>query len=82
MLKRLNNVDVIEFAEYLVVLESIKNAPSGAPRYEATVIYIGQERGINRSGYKYRFTGHYLSERQEAEYILNEHLKIVNKKEI
>lgn len=75
MVKRLNNVDVIEFAEYTVVLERIKNTSSGAPRYEATIIYTGPDRGMDRSGYKYRFTGHYYSERQEAEYILSEHLK-------
>ena len=75
MVKRLNNVDVIEFAEYTVVLERIKNTASGSPRYEATIIYTGPDRGMNRTGRKYRFTGAYLSERQEAEYILSEHLK-------
>lgn len=75
MTKRLTNVDVIEFANYIVLLERITNTSSGAPRYEATIIYIGPDRGMDRSGYKYKFTGHYLSERQEAEYILNEHLK-------
>jgi len=76
--KRLNDVDVVEFAEYIVVLEHIKNTPSGAPRYEATIIYNGQGKGINRAGHKYRFTGHYLSERQEAEYILEQYLKEMN----
>ena len=73
--KRLYDVDVVEFAEYIVVLEHIKNTPSGAPRYEATIIYNGKERGLDRAGHKYRFTGHYYSERQEAEYILEQYLK-------
>ncbi len=75
MVKRLTNVDVIEFSNYIVLLERIKNTSSGAPRYEATIIYNGPDRGMNRGGHKYRFTGHYLGERQEAEYILNEYLK-------
>lgn len=78
MVKRLNNVDVVEFAEYLIVLQHINNTASGAPRYEATIVYNGKDKGMNRSGYKYRFTGHYLSERQEAEYILGEYLKTLN----
>ena len=75
MVKQLYNVDIIEFARWTVVLEKIKNSPSGAPRYEATVIYDGQDRGMDRAATKYRFTGHYYSEREEAEFILEHHLK-------
>lgn len=75
MVRRLNNIDVVEFGFYTVTLQRIKNGQYGTPRYEATIIYTGPDRGMDRSGYKYRFTGHYYSERQEAEFILNEHLK-------
>ena len=74
MVKQLYNVDVIEFAEWIVVLQRIQNTSSGTPRYEATIINISKDRGMNRSASKYRFTGHYYSERQEAEFILEHHL--------
>lgn len=75
MLRRLKTINVIEFGFYIVTLQKIKNASYGAPRYEAVIIYTGPDRGMDRSGYKYRFTGHYYSERQEAEWILEQHLK-------
>lgn len=75
MVRRLNNIDVIEFGFYTVTLQKIKNGQYGTPRYEAVIIYTGPDRGMDRSGYKYRFTGHYYSERQEAEWILEQHLK-------
>lgn len=75
MIKQLNNINVIEFARWTVVLKRINNTPSGCPRYEATVIYDGQDRSMDRSGYVYRFTGHYQSDRMEAEFILEHHLK-------
>ena len=74
MIKRLDNVDVVEFSEYLVILKKINNLDCGTPRFEATITYIGNDRGMDRAGYVYRFTGHYSSERMEAEYILNHHL--------
>jgi len=75
MVRRLNNIDVIEFGFYTVTLQRIKNGQYGTPRYEAVIIYTGPDRGMDRGGYKYRFTGHYYSERQEAEWILEQHLK-------
>ena len=75
MLRRLNNIDVVELANYTVTLQRITNGQYGTPRYEAVIIYTGEGRGMDRSGYKYRFTGHYYSERQEAEWILEQHLK-------
>ena len=74
MVRRLNNIDVIEFGFYTVTLQKLKNGQYGCPRYEAVIIYTGPDRGMDRSGYKYRFTGHYYSERQEAEWILEQHL--------
>jgi len=75
MLRRLNNIDVVELANYTVTLQRIKNGQYGTPRYEAVIIYTGEDRGMDRAAYKYRFTGHYYSERQEAEWILEQHLK-------
>lgn len=75
MVRRLNNIDVIEFGFYTITLQKIKNGQYGTPRYEAVIIYTGPDRGMDRAGYKYRFTGHYYSERQEAEWILEQHLK-------
>jgi len=74
MVKSLKNIDVVEFASYIVTLEKIKNTTSGAPRYKATIINIEPERGMNRSAYVYQFTGHYCGERKEAEFILQYHL--------
>lgn len=75
MIKQKNNIDVIEFAEWLVTLKRIKNTLSGAPKYEATIINIGPQRGMDRAASVYTFTGHYYSERMEAEFILEHHLK-------
>lgn len=75
MVRRLNNIDVIEFGFYTVTLQRIKNGQYGTPRYEAVIIYTGEDRGMDRVGYRYRFNGHYYNERQEAEWILEQHLK-------
>lgn len=79
MVRRLDCIDVVEFAEYTVTLQRIKNGHYGMSRYEAVIIYTGPDRGMNRAGSRYRFTGHYYDERGEAEFILNEHLKLINK---
>lgn len=75
MVKQKYNVDVIEFAEWMVVLEKLTNTASGCPRYKATIIYCGADRGMDRAGHVFQFTGHYRSERQEAEYILQYYLE-------
>ena len=72
MIKRLDNVDVFEFANYKVLLERIKNSSCGTPRFEATI--ISKSEDVNTCA-RFRFTGHYTSERAEAEYILEEFLK-------
>ena len=72
MIKRLPNVEVFEFANYKVLLERIKNSSSGNPRFEATIISKSQD--VNTCA-RFRFSGHYTSEREEAEFILGEFLK-------
>ena len=72
MIKRLPNVEVFEFANYKVLLERIKNSSSGNPRFEATI--ISESEDVNACA-RFRFSGQYTAEREEAEFILGEFLK-------
>lgn len=72
MIKRQINVNAFDFANYIVTLERLRCTPAGQPRFEAIII---SKSGILSTAAKYRFTGHYTSEREEAEFILNEYLK-------
>ena len=62
---------------YLVILERIKNDANGNPRFEARIIpqAIGT-KGAAASDFNTfviirRFTGHYSSLKEEAEFIVN-----------
>lgn len=66
---------------FCIILCGLKNDRNGNRRYEATIVdiddlvwpYSGQWSGA----FRYTFTGHCLSERDEAEWVLNNiHLKM------
>lgn len=57
---------------YLVTLTRLKNTYCGQPRYEASIIktdVLGSYIGT----FVYRFTGHYMSEIDEARFIVEYH---------
>lgn len=94
MLKRLNQLSCYtvrtERGLYLVSLKRIKNDINGNPRYEGLVHSLEVwgvsnvvEKSFIHSGY-YRFTGHYLGEYGECEWLVNKyeddvtrHLKLI-----
>lgn len=76
MIKKLNCVEVVNFKDYIVTMERIKNNVYGVPRYKATIIFKCCPFG---GAPVYTFTGHYYSIEQEALFILNEYLKEIKK---
>lgn len=62
--------------DYQIILRHLRNTPAGCPRYEA---FITEPYHHSSSclllTYVYTFTGHYLSERDEASMILDYHLE-------
>lgn len=57
---------------WLVILERLHNTYCGNPRFEATLINIDGESDYI-SSFVYRFTGHYMDEQSEAEWIVKHH---------
>ena len=80
MTKRLNQIDVFQIStekrNYIVTLERLKNDVNGAPRYKAVICFIEPN---TKSFYNavYTFTGHYLSNYDEAHWIV-EHYEFEN----
>lgn len=57
---------------YAVTLTRIKNSINGNPRYQADIIVIDFLTNIKISCVAhYTFTGHYMSEQKEAEWIID-----------
>ncbi len=85
MKRRLNAISAYKFevlrSTYIVTLEQLKNTPYGAPRYKAVIICNITEDFISYYNAVYTFTGHYISGRQEAQYILEEFIKEKLKKQ-
>ena len=83
MTRRLYNTEIYkvenEVGIFGVALERIKNNINGGPRYKATIFRLADYNGYNWIAYNYTFTGHYCGDRKEAEWILNYHLKQLNK---
>ena len=81
-MKRLNQISCYKLTPtdrigvYLVTLERLHNTTYGCPRYKAVIIANIDDPDI-RSYYNavYTFTGHYMSDRQEAQWILDEFIK-------
>ena len=57
---------------WLVTLERLANTYSGNPRFEATLINLDND-DVFIGSFVYRFTGHYMDERAEAEWIVKHH---------
>lgn len=57
---------------WLVTLERLHNTYSGNPRFEATLINLDND-DVYIGSFVYRFTGHYMDERGEAEWIVKHH---------
>lgn len=81
MLKRQNQISAYNIKkgnkEYCVTLEHLKNSPSGCPRFKATIIYAPTDTSEDTSylyNAVYTFTGHYVSDGDEANWILEKHL--------
>lgn len=72
MTRRLTNITTYNFANYSVALERIKNDINGNPRYKAIIIRTNE---AVTSSAVYTFSGHYMGERQEAEWILERYLE-------
>ena len=64
---------------YIVTLTRIHNDVNGNPRFEAVITNhdVMLSDGY-ANAYRYRFTGHYMAERQEAEWILARHMEGVS----
>lgn len=83
MLKRKNQKSVYqitgEHGAYIVVIEHLRNTACGCPRFSAVIIKLEENQegklkftdGDSLYNAVYNFTGHYLSERSEAEWILS-----------
>ena len=75
MTKRLDNISSYRIETgrntYIVTMERLHNDVNGCPRFEARIICFGS--GIGESFYtaRYRFTGHYYSEYDEAKWIVS-----------
>jgi hypothetical protein len=76
MTKKLQPLEVHHFAYYAVVLETIKNDNNGNKRFKATIIDCGENCMPNSRAEAtvYTFTGHCMTNRQEAEWILQLYL--------
>ena len=85
MKKRLNMISAYEITgtkgAYTVTLERLHNTPSGCPRFKAVIIKHEENKSgkmsfeDGRSLYNavYTFSGHYLSECQEARLIVGQY---------
>ena len=71
--KSLNTFQInTEAGNYFVSLERIKNTVNGCPRFQATIIDLNS---YCLATYQYTFTGHYMSEHDEAQWIAERHEK-------
>ena len=83
MVNRMNQISAYELTgnkgAYTVAIERLHNTPSGCPRFKAVIIKheenetgkMSFEDGRSLYNAVYSFNGHYYSERQEAQWILN-----------
>ena len=75
MTKRLDNISSYRIETdrntYIVTMERLHNDVNGCPRFEARIICF--DSGISEGFYtvKYRFSGHYFNEVDEAKWIVS-----------
>ena len=72
MIRKLQAVETYHFGFYIVVLEGLKNDINGNRRFKATI--IDRNATATSMSAVYTFTGHCMTEREEAEWVLNLHL--------
>lgn len=72
MIRRLNNISTYKIGDQIVILKSIRNDVSGNPRFKALIPNGDQT-------YVYTFKGHYCGDKEEAEYILEYHNKVIGR---
>ena len=72
MTRRLNAINAYSIDGYIITLERLHNTNSGNPRFKAVI--IKPEDG-SKAFYNavYTFSGHYLSDIDEAREILRQH---------
>lgn len=76
MVRRRENVGVylVESKHiYAVTLKRLENNYYGSPRYEATITNLGNLKDGYDPATVYRFTGHYIGDQMEAEWIVKYH---------
>lgn len=82
MTKRHYQIDAFKIStektNCIVTLEHIKNDTYGNPRYKAVIIFTDEDTD-NYYNAVYTFKGHYLSKKDEAEWIVAYHEKETNK---
>ena len=60
---------------YIVTLETLNNNVYGTPRYKAYITSLSTLEHQHTAGaWRYTFTGHYFDKREEAGWILKQHL--------
>ena len=89
MTKRMNNKNSYKVmtvkADYIVTLERLKNTYSGNPRFQATIMILKVYNDITITSDNfvytvcYRFNGHYMSEQNEAQWIVEHYEKETQK---
>ena len=69
----MNVKDTYKFSKdgetYIVTLSRVKKDVNNNPRYEAEIIVIADN--YLSLAYVYRFTGHYMDDREEAKWIVD-----------
>lgn len=77
-MKRLNQVTALKIRmkerDHLVIIERLKNTSYGCPRFKTTIVFLANDSESYFTAV-YTFKGHYMSEQQEAEFIVNEYYK-------
>lgn len=72
--------------KYAVTMERIKNTPDGGPRFKALITNIAPNESdtispfVARNTYVYTFKGHYMSDEEEAKWVLERHEEEITKK--
>ena len=94
MIKRKNQISCYyitgQAGAYFVTMERLHNTPSGCPKFRAVIIemrdnhagIIDLEDGASYWNAVYDFTGHYYSERQEAQWIVNYYEESTHKEDL
>ena len=76
MTKRLDNTTTYLVNGYAVTLTRLRNDINGNPRYQAELIPLDNLTKYGSScAIRYTFTGHFLSEKGEAERVVEYHIQ-------